>query len=765
MALFLALVGALLVGLPTQGTVSGQDQTFGDPHLGPEADQEPTNGVPDAGQTVPRAGDLSRSSVYAGSAFTSPTFTTISDDGAWSWFQDERAVLDDCTLYVGAAADDGVYGRVTVSELDLPSMTSVTHSLEASLLSDDHNAPSLLPLPDGSVLAGITGHNEDQLARSARRDAQGIFWEPAGANEQPQRTSYTNLHPHGGPGGVVNLVRAEGRDPSILSTTDGGRSWTDIGRLFQTDDSQWAYVKYATEGDRLHVLATPAHPNQSPEAQGAYHGYVQDGVVHRSDGSVVGALGSPMVPTDLTPVVVPPDEAKAWLADFHVIGGVPTAALTIHDDDLVAGEVRYAHARWDGSAWVTVDLATAGSALYPGQPAYRGGVTLDPDDSSRLYISSDVHPTTGEPLVSVGDGLVHWEIFEALTSDGGATWNWDPITVDSVVDNLRPIVPATGPTLESLLWFRGSYFTYRSFITEVVGLVEWSGSAAACATAGVGIDAAVVPFAGDFDGDGHDDLFSYGAAHAPDLIGWGLGDGEFRTEHRPVNGTYQALVGDLDGNGVDDVLWYAPGGAKDYIWLFDASGQMTSARLTVNGYYEPLVGDFSGDGVDDVFWYAPGIAKDYLWFFDRAGSVTSARPTVNGDYEAFAGDFDGDGVDDVFWYGPGNARDYLWYFDSFGNPTGTSSRVNGQYRPAVGNLDGNAADDIIWYGPGSGTDYAWYLSTGGATTYAHHVLGGESVVVFDRDGDGVDDALLVTPGPEDEELWAGVTGGILHRVL
>ncbi|HKI68692.1 MAG TPA: hypothetical protein VKA67_03830, partial [Verrucomicrobiae bacterium] len=57
-----------------------------------------------------------------------------------------------------------------------------------------------------------------------------------------------------------------------------------------------------------------------------------------------------------------------------------------------------------------------------------------------------------------------------VTSDGGLTFNWQEITPNSTVDNLRPYVPRHLGGEPCVLWFRGAYYSYTSFNTEIVGL-------------------------------------------------------------------------------------------------------------------------------------------------------------------------------------------------------------------------------------------------------------------------------------------------------
>jgi hypothetical protein len=106
--------------------------------------------------------------------------------------------------------------------------------------------------------------------------------------------------------------------------------------------------------------------------------------------------------------------------------------------------------------------------LYAGEVDYTGLATIDPDDLSTIFISTNANPRTGRPLISKADGKRHWEIFRGQTRDGGQTWKWTPITRDSTADNIRPIVPPW-PGRQIILWLRGEFRTYRDYNLDVVG--------------------------------------------------------------------------------------------------------------------------------------------------------------------------------------------------------------------------------------------------------------------------------------------------------
>jgi unsaturated rhamnogalacturonyl hydrolase len=88
-----------------------------------------------------------------------------------------------------------------------------------------------------------------------------------------------------------------------------------------------------------------------------------------------------------------------------------------------------------------------------------------------VFISTDIDPTTGEPLISRRDQRRHHELFEGISPDGGATWTWTALTADSTFDNIRPVVPRWDSPNTVLVWLRGTYRTYTDYDLDVVGII------------------------------------------------------------------------------------------------------------------------------------------------------------------------------------------------------------------------------------------------------------------------------------------------------
>jgi hypothetical protein len=89
-------------------------------------------------------------------------------------------------------------------------------------------------------------------------------------------------------------------------------------------------------------------------------------------------------------------------------------------------------------------LTTAGGSISPGtiEYEYSGGIALDHDDPSIVYLSRQVHGG--------------WEIERWSTPNGGSSWSRTTVVPADGTDNVRPVVPrGEAGSQVGLLWLRG----------------------------------------------------------------------------------------------------------------------------------------------------------------------------------------------------------------------------------------------------------------------------------------------------------------------
>ena len=424
----------------------------------------------------------------------------INDNGAWCWFQDERALIDPAnnTLLVGSVAapqgpgGEGRGGNIEVAVLELATGLSIVHVLHSRLESDDHNAPALLIRPDGRYVAMYAKHKTDNYSRwrISSRPHDASEWEPEEVFDWTELAdgrgaTYSNLHRLDAEQRIYNFVRAINDDPSMLVSDDDGGTWRFGGKLFTRPKVGYVngYTRYWGNGaDRIDLITTDHHPRDFNNS--IYHGFIRGDALHDAEGRVLSKplLGSPGINQDaLTPVfkagtTIDGDIlTHAWTTDLRGQGSQLAAIISCRANDvngplereqrLDVDDHRLLYARFDGSRWTLHKLAVAGPGLLPHEQDYTGLGAVDPNNLDQVYISAPVHPGTGETTA-------HYEIYRGLTSNGGADWQWEAVTEDSNADNLRPIVVPGNPAVHAVLWFRGSMAASQSYNTEVVGLVE-----------------------------------------------------------------------------------------------------------------------------------------------------------------------------------------------------------------------------------------------------------------------------------------------------
>lgn len=170
-----------------------------------------------------------------------------------------------------------------------------------------------------------------------------------------------------------------------------------------------------------------------------------------------------------------------------------------------------------------------------------------------------------------------------------------------------------------------------------------------------------VPYAGDYDGDGDEDVYAVGSTGS-----WLCDSGEMvdcARVHTEDWTQYRIHPGDFDGDGVGDL--FLVGTADDRFCAGEALVSGSGCATVAGGWLRTWIshaGDFDGNGITDL--YLVGAAGSYYCAGPGIAVGNNCILTHRYDWKnwatTFSGDFDGNGTTDIYvisnnstWFCPG----------------------------------------------------------------------------------------------------------------
>jgi hypothetical protein len=290
--------------------------------------------------------------------------------------------------------------------------------------------------------------------------------------------------------------------------------------------------------------------------------------------------------------------------------------------------------------------------------------------------------------------------------------------------------------------------------------------------------------AGDFNGDGRDDIVTFTRGPAADVYvalstGSGFSGTGVKWHDYFAAGAETPLVGDFNGDGKDDIATFTKGAAADVYVALSTGHSFTGTGAKWHDYFAagtetPLVGDFNGDNRDDIATFTRGAAAD-VYVALSTGSSFSGTGVKWHDYFAAGsetpavGDFNGDNRDDIATFTRGAAADVYVALSTGSSFSGTGVKWHdyfaaGSELASVGDVNGDNRDDIVTFTRGAAADVYVALSRGsyfagtGVKWHDYFAAGSEIPGVGDFTGDGRADVATFTRGAAADVYVARSTG-------
>jgi hypothetical protein len=234
-----------------------------------------------------------------------------------------------------------------------------------------------------------------------------------------------------------------------------------------------------------------------------------------------------------------------------------------------------------------------------------------------------------------------------------------------------------------------------------------------------------VPLVGDFNGDGKDDLATFTRGGTGDVFvalsnGSGFVGTGWKWHDNFSFGSEVPLAGDFNGDGRDDLATFTRGTTGDvFVATSTGSGFVgTGWKWHDNfcfGSEVPLVGDFTGDGKDDLATFTRGSTGD-VYVAVSYGSSFAGTGWKWHDSFCFGtevpqvGDFNGDGRDDLATFTRGTSGDvYVATSSGWGAFNGTGAKWHEYFcyntnLPLVADFSGDGRADLARFTRGTTGD-------------------------------------------------------------
>ncbi|MCG3180525.1 MAG: hypothetical protein BIFFINMI_02887 [Phycisphaerae bacterium] len=392
-----------------------------------------------------------------------PRMFQVTDDGAWCWFADPRALRHGNVTFIGYVTSAG---DIRVSAWNHAAGRLADATLHPRLQADDHANPALLLRPDGRLTVFYSAHNGRQMFFRTTTQPDNVS---AWSDEREVKTNSAGSMGFTYPspvqladenGRIYLLWRGGDWNPTYATSDDGGATWAEARRLIAAAGHR-PYFKVASDGrGTIHIAYTDGHPHPLPHNSIHYLCY-RKGSLWKADGTrIAGLADMPVAVGDgdtIYDASAKDAVGRGWIWDIAIDkAGRPVLVYATIPDQ--TGPHRYHYARFDGRAWVRHDVIEAGASIDgPREWCYSGGMSLDPANPGVLFLSRQVKGV---------HEIERWE-----TADGGATWKSEAITSDSRPDsekNVRPFVVRGHGDEMQVLWMRGRYVYWTDYHTSLM---------------------------------------------------------------------------------------------------------------------------------------------------------------------------------------------------------------------------------------------------------------------------------------------------------
>lgn len=399
-------------------------------------------------------------------------YAFITNDGAWCWFSDPRAIYVNNKMIGGFVDKEG---SIWAFSYDPVTQDREQYKLYDKLNYDDHANPSVMELPDHRIViffsahggtknspiyyaitekpADISSWSEVQTINPKMEGKLGVCYSnPAMLSDENNRTYL--------------FFRGRNFKPTFVSTDDF-KEWSEPQTIVVNDPGYGQagrpYMKVTTNHkNKIFFAFTDAHPRDRA-TNSIYFMMYKDGKLCGADGRVISEGMQQAVSPHMTDLVYDATKTfdKAWIWDV-AFDKDENPVLVYARFSEIDGEHSYWYARWTGKEWENILITKAGPWFQRNDYNSKGKIERENNYSGGVYLDHK-NPTivyTSRPVNNVFE-IEKW----TLTGKGKNKWQTVAVTKESERDNVRPFVVRNySEGQPNVLWmYNYKYPGFRSY--------------------------------------------------------------------------------------------------------------------------------------------------------------------------------------------------------------------------------------------------------------------------------------------------------------
>lgn len=376
----------------------------------------------------------------------SEDYAFITNDGAWCWFSDPRAVYVDDKMFGGFVDKEG---SIWAFSYDPKTQAREQTKLSDRFNYDDHANPSIMALPDKRLVIFFSAHggtvNSPMYYAISEKPADIGSWGKLQEIDPKMPGNLGICYSNSAMLSAENnrtylFFRGRNFKPTFV-TTDDFKNWSNPVSIVVNDtiygEEGRPYMKVTTNHkDKIYFAFTDAHPRDRA-TNSIYFMMYKNGKLHKANGEVISdSFDKPVMPSQTDKVYdATKTFDKAWIWDVAfdkeenpvLVYARFSHARSIHS---------YWYARWNGKQWENHKITDAcqwfmrkdynNKNNMETEENYSGGIYLDHENPSIVY--------TSRPIDNV------FEIEKWTFVGGKEPWKTEAITEKSERDNVRPFV-------------------------------------------------------------------------------------------------------------------------------------------------------------------------------------------------------------------------------------------------------------------------------------------------------------------------------------